>query len=404
MSYSSKYPSSKVQAIAVLFILLITIINYLDRSAISYAIIPLENEFHLGNRDFGLIVGAFGIGYLGICFFAGLLIDRWGAVKIWCCCTVIWSLATLLMSLAQGFWSLLFLRLILGLAEAAHFPALLRVMTHWLEPQWRARCISIGLLGVPVASIIGAPFISYLIEAFNWRLMFVVLGLLGLLWSIFWIWIFRGKEPQALLQEKVSYLQFFKNPLFIGNCFNFFIFGYTVFFALMWLPGYIQQTFALDLIKTSGIALFPWISSAFFVVLGGVISDALWKKTESTRIARVYPIAFGMALSGLSFFAISFSDQLSFDILFLSLGLGFAFFVNAPLYSLNADLFKENVATAQGIMTGFFALAGIVSPSLTGWLTQSTGNFKSAILLVSLLSLLAFFIALFLQRVRAKDA
>ena len=78
--------------------------------------------------------------------------------------------------------------------------------------------------------------------------------------------------------------------------------------------------------------------------------------------------------------------------------MGFAFFVNAPIYSLNADLFKENTGTAQGIITSFFALAGIISPILTGRLVEVTGTFQAAIFCVSFLSLLGFFISIFLQR------
>ena len=78
--------------------------------------------------------------------------------------------------------------------------------------------------------------------------------------------------------------------------------------------------------------------------------------------------------------------------------MGFVFFVNAPIYSLNADLFKETVGTAQGIMNSFFAFAGIVSPILTGWLVQQTGSFKAAIFFVSLLSILGFFVSFCLQR------
>lgn len=402
MNHASSYSSHRMQGIVVLFILLITIINYLDRSAISYAILPLESTFHIDNQGFGFIAAGFGVGYLVACFVSGILVDRFGPVKVWFYCAVIWSLATLLTSLAQGFWSLFILRLILGLAEAVHFPALLRVMAHWLEPHVRARCIAIGLLGVPLASIVGAPLISSLIEAFNWRVMFAALGSLGIVWSFFWSSFFWKKEVHSIPKERVSYRSFFSNPFFLGNCFNFFIFGYIVFFALMWLPGYIEQTFQVNLLKTGGLVIFPWLSSAFFVLLGGFISDALWKKTQSVRVSHVYPIAIGMALSGLSFLAISFSHRLEVDVIFLSLGLGWAFFVNSPLYSLNAALFKEHAGKAQGIMSGFFALAGIVSPALTGWLAKSAGDFQAAILLVSILSCASFLIAMFLQRTPEK--
>jgi len=399
------FPAKATQWNLLLLILFITAINYLDRSAVSFAILPLEKAFSINNQDFGFIASAFGIGYLMMCFFSGILVDRFGPFKVWAICAFLWSLSTFLMSQAQGFWSLFLLRLVLGFAEAVHFPALLSAITHWLAPHWRARCIAIGLLGVPIASLIGAPFLSYLIEAFSWQIMFIVLGILGFIWVFFWSLFFWKQikpfdiPPHPDKKKQLSYRQMLSSRIFLGNCLNFFIFGYSVFFALMWLPGYIEQTFQVNILKTGGLLIFPWASSTFFILLGGWVSDALWRKTRSLRIARIWTIGVGMILSGLSFFAIKFSDTLEYDILYLSLGLGFAFFANAPMYSLNADLFKENTGKAQGVMTGFFALAGIFAPALTGWLVTSTGNFDAAIFLIAILSLLSSVVIFCLQRI-----
>ena len=58
-----------------------TIINYLDRTALSYAITPIEQTFHLTNTDFGLIAAAFGVGYLLMTTIGGILVDKFGANK-----------------------------------------------------------------------------------------------------------------------------------------------------------------------------------------------------------------------------------------------------------------------------------------------------------------------------------
>jgi MFS transporter, ACS family, hexuronate transporter len=275
----------------------------------------------------------------------------------------------------------------------------------------------LGFLGVPVASLLGAPFLSFLIEKVDWKFMFFILGSLGVFWGLLWLIFFSNLSkspyfvspaikapPEKILKqeehpkEKVPWKKIFSSPLFWGNCVNFFIFGYIVFFALVWLPGYIEQTFEISILKTGGLLIFPWITSAIFVLMGGWTSDVLWKKTKSMRTARVFPIGIGMLFAGICFGLISFSHTLRTHLLLFSLGYGFAFFTNSPIFGLNADLFRKHAGTAQGIMNTFFAFAGIISPALTGWVIHTTGNFRLAIHLVFALSILASFISFFIQR------
>jgi cyanate permease len=82
----------------------------------------------------------------------------------------------------------------------------------------------------------------------------------------------------------------------------------------------------------------------------------------------------------------------------MSLGLGLAFIMMSPLYALNADMFPAFSGVVQGISSSFFALAGILSPSITGWVTQYTGNFHAAFYLVTGLSVSTSLIVLFFQR------
>jgi len=410
-----KIPTKSIEWQIVILIFIITVINYFDRGALAYAITPIQKAFHIDNTQFGMISAAFGIGYIIMSFFAGFLVDRFGTIKIWPISVLVWSLAIISMGYCRGFWSFFVLRIILGLAEAVHFPALLKTITEWLQPFWRSRFVSIGLLGVPLASVIGGPFLSFLIHTVSWKIMFMILGLFGLIWIAFWTLSFKkiGKKyhplssekqgDETLLQTGVDLDQknilkkLFSSRMFVGNCLNYFIFGYTVFFALTWLPGYLQQTFKVNILETGGLVVIPWATSAVFLLLGGYLSDYVWKKTRSIRKSRVYLIGLGMFLSGLMFLGTALSQSLSTDIFLLSLGMGFAFFVNAPIYSINADLFKSKAGTAQGVMTVFFALAGIVAPSVTGYVTQITGNFEAAIYILFILSVFSALISFCFQ-------
>jgi MFS family permease len=397
----------------VLLIMIITVINFIDRSSISFAIGPLEKSFGIKNTQFGLIASAFSLGYVVMTFCGGILVDRFGTIGIWAMSAILWSIATMLLATAQTFSQFFWLRIFLGLAEGVHFPALLRTIADWLPPQWRARALSIGLFGLPFASIIGAPLTTYLIDSFNWQVMFVILGSLGIIWAFMWRRLFRDHRKNfykplspfsaapltaSAPKPKIPWKSILSNPAFQASCWLYFAFGYSVSFFLMWLPGYFAQTHGASIRSMGYLVLPPWICSAGFMLLGGWLSDYLWKRTGSLRISRSYLMGMSMIISGLCFLPIPFSNSLTLDLIWMSLGLGLAFILMAPLYALNADMFPAFSGVVQGISSSYFAVAGILSPSITGWITQYTGNFHAAFYLVTGLSVSTSLIVLFFQR------
>jgi ACS family hexuronate transporter-like MFS transporter len=390
-------------------IALVTVINYFDRSAISFAIQPLEHTFGITNSEFGWIAGAFGIGYLLSAPFGGMLVDRFGPVAMWLVSATIWSILTVGMGFASTFETFFILRVLLGIAEGVHFPCLLRIVVDWLPQSLRGKMLAIGLAGVPLSSLIGSPFLAWLIDDFGWKVMFYVLGALGLLWGILWVINFRGKfefqpkdtkaakKAMLILQTSSGWKSIISSHPFQISCFIYFAFGYTVFFALMWLPGYLQQTYGINIRETGFLVMLPWFTSSVLLFFGGTISDKLLKKTRDLHKARSCLIGVCMGASGILFLLIPISPYTSLDMLLYSCALGLAFAINAPIYALNGDLFPRHPGTAQGIMTLFFALSGIVAPALTGFLSDISGNFESAIYMMAAFSLVAAILAIFGQ-------
>jgi sugar phosphate permease len=395
--------------VIVALIFLITIINYLDRSSLSYAIEPLSKEFGLNDAEFGFIASAFGIGYIVMTFFGGILVDRFGPRHIWSGAAFLWSIVTVLLAAASGFWMLFAFRTMLGVAEGPHFPALSRAITDWLPASERARAMAFGLVGVPLASVIGAPFISHLIITYGWQWMFIILGSLGLIWTVLWHHFFRdypqsspyvskaelehihaGQEFDAstseseirkhsLAQGTTTWKYLLTNSALMSNNIAFFAFGYLMFFALTWLPGFLEQTYGMHL-KDVGIFLIaPWACAAILIAFAGWLSDWLWKKTGSFRKSRSHLIWICQLLSAISFLPAIFIHSLPCAITSISLGVGFGLMPNAAFYALNADLAKDRTGTAIGIMDCFFAAAGILSPAITGLVAHATGGFGAAI-------------------------
>lgn len=374
------------------------IINYLDRGALAYAITPIQSSFHLNNADFGLIASAFGIGYMLMTLIGGVLVDKFGAHKIWSASGFLWSLVTIVFGLISGFWAFFTLRLLLGIAEGPSFPALTRVVADWLPQSKRARALGISLAAVPFASVIGAPLVSLLIVNFNWRIMFLALGCMGITWTLAWYRFFSDSPVESvhLSSEDLIHLKksqtkkrqsasttswrfMLLNPALLANNYAFFSFGYLLFFALTWLPGYFEQTYHLSLTHIALFLILPWLLGTVLILLGGFISDCIFQRTNSLRASRTHLIWISQVLSAACFLPVIFYHSLTIAIVFISLAVGLGLMPNAAFYAINADLAKDRAATSLGIMDCGFALAGILAPALTGLLSHAFNGFNAAI-------------------------
>ncbi|MDE2235774.1 MAG: MFS transporter [Gammaproteobacteria bacterium] len=398
----------------------ITVINYIDRSAISYAIgdIVRDLRFSAHDRDIysGFILSAFSIGYMLTTFFGGIFADRYGARLTLFWAALLWSIASGLTGLAVGFVMLACMRILLGVAEGPNFPAMNRGIADWLSSRERAIALSNSLVAVPLALAIGAPVATELIIHLGWRGMFIVLMILGLAWLPLWQLLFRdfpehsrhvndaelrhirdGRPVDRSIQSKTLHLQRRKlrglwkflltNPTLLANDWSFFVFGYFLFFFMTWLPTYLQTAYHLNLRQVGWFGTLPWLVAALLLWLFGYVSDALLRKTGSLRIARSHPIWISQLLAGLCILPVTFIHDLAVTLVCLSLAVGLSMSANAAFYAVNVDVARERAGTALGIMDTFFAISGFVAPLVTGWVVGVTRSFNAAFWLLALLAL-----------------
>ena len=388
---------------------IITLINFIDRSAISFVINPLKAEFHFTDTEFGMILSAFGMGYILLTALGGWLVDHWGPRIVWPLSAVTWSLCVAFLGFASGFAGFIVLRFLLGVTEGPHFPAVTRSISNWLAPRERARALSLGLVAIPLSSVIGAPITSYLVADFGWRAMFFIISSSGIIWAAVWYFFFRDRPedspyvspeeqkiidtPSVLASEKKKELIDWRfilfHPALIANNIAYFAFGYMLFFATLWLPGYFLNQHGLNLKSVGWYLTIPWLVGALFMKAGGILSDYLYRKTHSSRIARSHLIWMSQLRAAVCFVALSFTNTLGLSIFFLSLGLGFGLMPQPAFFSINIDVAKERAGSAQGITSSCLSLGGIIAPLATGWLIDLTGNYQGAFLLLAGLTALS---------------
>lgn len=413
--------------VIIALVFFITTINYVDRSAIGYAMEKMSILFHFTPNDEGLIFGAFGIGYLITTFLGGIAVDRYGPRLILTIATLLWSVAIGLTGLATGFLIAYLARSLLGFAEGPNFPALTRAVGDWLPSHERARSLSYALVAVPIALAIGAPIVTQLIIHFSWRGMFFILFAVSLIWVPLWWFLFRNfpEESTAVNQAELDYIRetknspksldthqhllqrrnipglwryLFTNPTLLVNNWAFFVFGYFLFFFMAWLPTYLADQYHLNLKQIGLFSILPWALAAILLWLAGYLSDNILRKTNKLRWARSHLIWVSQLIAALSIVPIILTHNIHVAIIFISLAVGFSMSANSAYYATNVDIAKERAGSALGVMDTAFAIAGFLAPVITGWIVTTTGSFKSAFILMGALALSSVVLVLIWHR------
>ncbi|MCB8881216.1 MFS transporter [Acidisoma cellulosilytica] len=393
----------------VLLLFVITVFNYIDRSAIAYAVPAISAQFHLAPSAMGVILGAFGLGYFVTTLIGGVAIDRWGTRIVLLIAALVWSIAIGSTAFAVGSLSLLAARAGLGLAEGPNFSAMSKALAEWLPARERATAMACVLVAVPAALALGGPLLTAILGVAGWRLMFGILSLLVLVWIPFWLWLFRDSpaaSPYVNAAEgrvisgndtaKRTPDHAFRwrdiglvlaNRTLAANTFAFFVFGYSLFFFMNWLPTFLENHYHLSIHNVGLFSFLPWSFAAVLLFACGPFSDFLLRKTGSLRIARSYLLIISQLGAALAVIPVVLSGNSTVAILFISLAVGLNMSTNAVYFAAGVDVARRQAGTALGIMDAGLAVAAFVAPSLTGYVVSLTGSFSAAFWLLGALSL-----------------
>ena len=382
---SSKATDTGKIVIGLAFVL--GLVNYLDRVVISYAVGPIQKDFGIDNASFGLAMSLFAAGALAVNGISGVLLDRYGARRIWSLGLIVWSLTMFVMGWIHYWWLFLAFRVLLGIGEGVNFPAMNRAIADWVPRDRASRATSLALLGVPCALLIGGPLLSWLIGRFGWRESFMALGIAG--FGIFVVWLLLYREPEETQKRAAptlaEYVDVLRNPTLLATAWSFFGFGAILFFGVTWIPGYFEHEFNLKLTTIGWFATMPWALSIIGMILIGTLSDHLFRANGDIRRARIHPIWVLQLLAAASFIPLAYVTSSDWAVVWLTLGIGFSMSANGPYYSICTDLFPKSAGAATGIIVTFFSASGVLIPFLVGWLTDSTASFDMAFLMLSVI-------------------
>ena len=351
------------------------IVNYLARNTLSVAAPTMMADLHMDTKEYSYVVVAWQICYAVMQPVAGYVLDAVGTKIGFAVFALAWSVACASAALASGWQSMAFFRGLLGLSEAAGIPAGVKATTEWFPAKERSVAIGWFNIGSSVGALLAPPLVVWTIMHSTWQMSFVVVGVIGIVWTALWVAFYKHPRDQQRLSDqerdyilsgqeakhadnaaKASWKQIVKSSNFWSIAIPRFLSepAWQTFNA--WIPLYMATERHMNIKEIAMFAWLPFLAADLGCVLGGYLSPFFLKHFKvSLTNSRKWVMtvgAFCMIAPG----CIGLVASPYAAIALLCVG-GFAHQVlSGALYSITSDVFGKNeVATATGLagMSGY---------------------------------------------------
>jgi len=379
-------------------------INYIDRQVLSILAPDLQHSIGWSEIDYSNIVLAFQIAYALMLLVTGSIIDRVGTRLGFSLAIIWWSLAAMGHALANSAAAFGFWRFMLGVGEAASFPASIKAVAEWFPKRERALATGLFNSGTNIGAIIAPIAVPLIAIRWGWQMAFIATGTLGFLWLFFWLGLYRRPEEHKRISEpEFSYIRsdapepLTKMPwlplLRLRQTWAFalgkFLTDPIWWFYLFWLPKFLNSVHG---VKTADMV--PYLVTVYIVadigsIAGGWLSSVLLKRGWSVNRARKTAMLL-CALCVVPVMAASQTDSLWLAVGFVSVAAGAHQGWSANMFTLSSDLFpRRAVASVVGIGGFFGSLGGMLLAKMAGYVLEWYGTYTPMFVMASMAYILA---------------
>jgi ACS family D-galactonate transporter-like MFS transporter len=364
---------------ALVLLVICLIINYVDRGNLSIAAPLLKTELRLSPSQLGILFAAFFTTYTAMQFVIGWLVDHFDANRILAAGFLLWSLATVATGLVWGFTLLLAMRLILGIGESVALPSCSKILAMHLPEHHRGFASGALMSALRCGNAIGTFGAGFLMAKFGWRPIFIGVGLVSLLWLPAWI---RGmpRNGRALARSVAAgpaSAAILRQRSFWGTCAGHFSCNYLFYFMITWLPTYLVLERHLSMTTMTGVAGVYYSVDALSAIASGWLQDFWIRQGYTPTLVRKSAMAIGFSLAAVAIAGCAVAGPNTYVLWLMAAGVGCGM-TGPGLFTFPQTLAgTQAVGRWYGWQNGFANLAGVVGPSLTGFVLQWTGNFRA---------------------------
>jgi len=352
-------------------LLLITVINFIDRQTLSVLAPVLRQRLHLSNTQYGRVVSVFQFGMMSGEFPMGWVMDNWG-VRLGLGGAVLWwSLATAAQSATRSGMQLGLVRYWMGTGESGNYPGGIKTIFRIFGRAERTLAIGIFNTGSMVGATIAPPLVVYLAQRYGFRSAFLVPAALGLFWVPLWIVNVRGTEPrQREHAQTISVRRLLSGSSAWAVMLCRFFIGPVMQFYWYWIPSYLFEARHLTLTQVGFLGWIPFLLGDVGGILGGWCAGLLQRRGLSTYNVRRITMLSSAALCMVSL-AVPFLRSAAAAFLAIGLAMLADNFLSANMFGAVTDLFADHaVGRATGLTGVAGGLSGLLFPLLTGFLVD----------------------------------
>jgi ACS family hexuronate transporter-like MFS transporter len=359
-------------------------LSYLDRQTLPVAIKAIERDIPITNEQFSFLQSSFLVSYALMYAGGGKLVDVLGTRTGFLIVMIFWSLACASHGLATSVAMLAVSRFLLGLGEGGGFPAATRAVAEWFPVRERSTAMGIVNAGTAAGGVVSAPLIALVLSWSDWRAVFYVTGVAGLVWAAWWWreYFVPAVHPRLSDAERqwlspaISRDHDDATPTWVslvrvretwGLVLAKFLSDAAWYFYLFWLPKYLYDARGFDIKAVGAFAWIPYAAAGAGCLIGGWLSS--WLLTRRVPLNRARKIALGASAAmmplvlfvpsapvgwALAIFSIAYFGQQSWSTLVMI---------------LPADMYPRSAVGAVAGLVGFGgAMGGVAFGQLVGYL------------------------------------
>jgi MFS family permease len=384
---------TRARYIVLLLTFCITYMMYVDRAVLGSATPAIMREFHMDKIAMGWSSSTFNWAYALFQVPGGWLADRYGPRLVLACALAWWSIFTSATGLVYSAISLAVTRFFFGVGEAAAFPSSSRALVGWLPVGQRAFGQGFQHAGSRLGAAMAPLMVMFLIARLNWRWVFYLLGITGVLWAIVWYRYYRDDPRQHASVNKEELLVIHVGPqirapevkpavpwrriLASRNLWYlsamYFCYGWVLWLYLQWLPSYFIEARHFSAIKTGFAASVPLLAATVTNVAGGWISDRLAAHWGDLCRGRTRVSLLGFSIAGLALIPGVLVRNNVISLAWLTIALAGLEFTVAVSWAICIDIGGEFSGSVSAVMNMLGNLGGAVAAVAIGYLATLLG-------------------------------
>jgi predicted MFS family arabinose efflux permease len=360
-------------------IALVVGLNYLDRYALSILVEPIRADLRLSDTRIGLLTGAgFALLYSTLAIPVARLAERHSRVLVLTASVLLWSTATALCGLANGFLALLVARILVGCGEAGAIAPSHSIISDLFPIAKRSSAMGLMTMGAGLGITFAPMAGGWLESQVGWRSTFFILGALGLPVAMLFALVVReprrgladGAPPPASLPFGESLRRLLGRRTFSLLIPTLILMGIGDYSMALWLPSLLDRSYGISPAELGArLALFQGVPYFLGTFLGGTVADRL-SRHDIRWI--VWVPAIGTALTAPALLALITAGNLKLALAVLTIPSLVNGIYLGPCYALIQNLAAvHSRATATATLTLAVNLVGAgLGPTLIGLLSD----------------------------------